>query len=87
MTEATRVVAVATSSGNNKYHSHSKHGSDFKIGMAAATYVGFANGSFMTPLKYANKVRPPPRRLSSPDSSAAGPHIGSRTLLCRLFAT
>eukprot|EP00959_Pyramimonas_sp_CCMP1952_P129233 2702334-Pyramimonas_sp.AAC.2 len=40
--------------GDNKYHGN-KSGSDFKIGMAAAVYVGFANGSFMTPLKYANK--------------------------------
>lgn len=28
---------------------------DVKIGILCATYVGIANGSFMTPLKYANK--------------------------------
>jgi len=28
---------------------------NFKVGMAAAVYVGIANGSFMTPLKYANQ--------------------------------
>uniref|UniRef100_A0A7S0WS46 EamA domain-containing protein n=1 Tax=Pyramimonas obovata TaxID=1411642 RepID=A0A7S0WS46_9CHLO len=46
-------LMTADEDGNNKYHS--KNGSDFKIGMAAAIYVGFANGSLMTPLKYANK--------------------------------
>ena len=33
----------------------SKEQQDFKIGLLCATYVGIANGSFMTPLKYANK--------------------------------
>jgi len=41
--------------GDNKYHSRLAVDRDFRIGMAAAVYVGFANGSFMTPLKYANK--------------------------------
>lgn len=47
--------ALSFAVGAGKY-SRTPYTTNFQMGMMAATYVGVANGSFMTPLKYANQV-------------------------------
>ncbi|KAK3263953.1 hypothetical protein CYMTET_27276 [Cymbomonas tetramitiformis] len=50
--EQTRRLIMDEDAGRGKYEVRNNN---FRIGILCAVYVGFANGSFMMPLKYANK--------------------------------
>ena len=58
LSKSTNPFGFRTQSSSNHSSSSSsalEKQKDVKIGILCATYVGIANGSFMTPLKYANK--------------------------------
>tara|TARA_B100001540_G_scaffold312257_1_gene333063 strand:+ start:150 stop:1223 length:1074 start_codon:yes stop_codon:yes gene_type:complete len=58
LSKSTNPFGFRTRSSSNHSSSSSsalEKQKDVKIGILCATYVGIANGSFMTPLKYANK--------------------------------